>query len=57
MTGCRYITSLDKPCGRTETHGRYCRFHAVLHEFETDPCKLLNATVNDLYDAIGALNR
>lgn len=54
---CTYITSLDRPCGRPATNGEHCAFHAVLHEFETDPCKLLNATVGDLHDAIGALNR
>lgn len=33
---CPYITSLERECGRTSTHSRFCAFHAVLHEFETN---------------------
>lgn len=55
MIGCPYITSLDRECGRLATHGEFCAFHDVLHQFETDPCKSLNATASDLYDAIGQL--
>ena len=46
---CTYLTSLDRECGRDATHGphsQYCRFHSVLHEFETncgDPAKLREA--------------
>jgi hypothetical protein len=52
MNGCRYITSLDRPCGRNQTHGRYCRFHSVLHEFEIN-C----GSPVDLRQAIGGLTR
>ena len=54
---CPYITTLERACGRASTHGEHCAFHSVLHEFETDPAKLLNATVADLHNAIGELNR
>jgi hypothetical protein len=55
--GCPYITTLDKPCDRLPQVGPHCAFHAVLHAFETDPEKLLNATITDLHYAIGELNR
>ena len=46
MRGCRYITSLDRECGRLATHGEHCRFHHVLHQFEIncgDPAALREA--------------
>lgn len=53
---CLYVTSLGRECGRP-TNGQHCDFHAVLHEFETNPCLSLNDSVGALYDAIGDLHR
>lgn len=52
---CPYINTLERECGREATHDGFCGLHSVLHAFETDPAKLLNATVSDLHDALGAL--
>ena len=49
---CPYITSLERACGRASTHGEHCRFHSVLHEFETN-C----GSPEELRRAIGELNR
>lgn len=54
---CPYITTLERACGRASTHGEHCGFHAVLHDFETQPFVDLNTHVQRLYDAIGALSK
>lgn len=53
---CRYITSLDRECGR-ETSGRYCDFHWLLAQLDDfdhhDPAPLhVPESVRPLIDRI-----
>ena len=57
MTGCTYVTSLDRECGREATTGQHCDFHAVLAQLDDfdfhDPAPItVPASVRPVVDRI-----
>lgn len=54
---CKYVTSLDRECGREATTGEHCDFHAVLAQLDDfdfhDPTPItVPASVRPLVDRI-----
>lgn len=57
MTGCAYVTSLDRECGREATTGPHCDLHAVLAQLDDfdfhDPAPItVPASVRPMVDRI-----